>query len=105
MLVDKAVFPRDKCCGDGLTTLALRELEAFGLDRSRVDGWFEVDAAWLRSPSGREVCLPLPDTGLYAAVAPRMSLDNELVELARRSGVDVRDGHGFESLERGDGEF
>ena len=22
MLVDKAVFPRDKCCGDGLTTLA-----------------------------------------------------------------------------------
>ncbi len=27
VVVDKAVFPRDKCCGDGLTTLALRELE------------------------------------------------------------------------------
>ncbi|GIT45620.1 MAG: hypothetical protein Ct9H300mP12_02050 [Acidimicrobiales bacterium] len=24
LLVDKATFPRDKCCGDGLTTLALR---------------------------------------------------------------------------------
>ena len=27
LVIDKAVFPRDKCCGDGLTTLALRELE------------------------------------------------------------------------------
>ncbi|MGA0217551.1 MAG: NAD(P)/FAD-dependent oxidoreductase, partial [Ilumatobacteraceae bacterium] len=26
-IVDKSTFPRDKCCGDGLTTLALRELE------------------------------------------------------------------------------
>ncbi|MDP9072938.1 MAG: FAD-dependent oxidoreductase, partial [Actinomycetota bacterium] len=24
---DKARFPRDKCCGDGLTTAALRRLE------------------------------------------------------------------------------
>ena len=32
MLIDKAVFPRDKCCGDGLTTLALRELESLGFD-------------------------------------------------------------------------
>ncbi|MBK7167535.1 MAG: FAD-dependent oxidoreductase [Candidatus Microthrix sp.] len=29
-LVDKATFPRDKICGDGLTTSALRELEALG---------------------------------------------------------------------------
>ena len=95
LLVDKAKFPRDKCCGDGLTTLALRELEALGLDPRAVEGWFDVDAAWLRSPSGREICLPLPDTGRYAAVVPRLHLDNALVELARSSGVDVRDGHGF----------
>ena len=31
MVVDRAAFPRDKCCGDGLTTGALRELEALGL--------------------------------------------------------------------------
>ena len=31
LVVDKARFPRDKCCGDGLTALALRELEALGL--------------------------------------------------------------------------
>ena len=99
MVVDKARFPRDKCCGDGLTTLALRELDALGLDPDRVDDWFDVDAAWLRSPSGREIEVPLPHIGRYAAVAPRRSLDHELLEVARRSGADVRDGHGFVSLD------
>ena len=32
VVVDKARFPRDKCCGDGLTAEALRLLEALGLD-------------------------------------------------------------------------
>jgi flavin-dependent dehydrogenase len=27
VVVDKARFPRDKCCGDGLTTAALRLLD------------------------------------------------------------------------------
>ena len=36
VVVDKAVFPRDKCCGDGLTTLALRELELLGLQPAMV---------------------------------------------------------------------
>ncbi len=98
IVIDKATFPRDKCCGDGLTTLALRELEALGLQPGNVSGWFDVDAAWLRSPSGREVCLPLPDEGHYAAVAPRFELDRELVAVARRAGVDVRDGHGFDGV-------
>ena len=35
-VVDKATFPRDKCCGDGLTTLALRELEKIGFAPSTV---------------------------------------------------------------------
>ena len=59
-LIDKAGFPRDKCCGDGLTTLALRELEGLGFDPSMVDDWQVVDGAVLRSPSGREVVVPLP---------------------------------------------
>ena len=32
VVVDQATFPRDKCCGDGLTAGALRLLEALGLD-------------------------------------------------------------------------
>ena len=27
VVIDKATFPRDKCCGDGLTTGALRILD------------------------------------------------------------------------------
>jgi geranylgeranyl reductase family protein len=100
VMIDKAVFPRDKCCGDGLTTLALRELEHLGLEQRRVADWFDVAAATLRSPSGREVVVDLPRDATYAAVAPRMQLDDALVELAREHGVDVRDGHGFDAIEQ-----
>ncbi len=99
LVIDKARFPRDKCCGDGLTTLALRELDALGLDPDTVDGWYDVAAAHLRSPSGREVVVPLPETGRYAAVAPRMSLDAALVDLARSLGIEVLDGHGFDTID------
>ena len=98
VVVDKAVFPRDKCCGDGLTTLALRELEHLGLDPATVAGWRDVSSAWLRSPSGREVELPLPTDGKFAAVAPRQDLDDALVRLARTEGVDIRDGCTFSGL-------
>ncbi|MFP5488332.1 MAG: NAD(P)/FAD-dependent oxidoreductase [Acidimicrobiia bacterium] len=102
VVVDKAVFPRDKCCGDGLTTLALRELESLGLDPGTVDGWFDVDGAWLRSPAGVDVHVPLPRTGRYAAVAPRLTLDHGLVEFTRRLGVEVRDGCGFATIDTTD---
>ena len=103
VVVDKAVFPRDKCCGDGLTTLALRELEHLGLDPSTVAGWYDVPSARLRSPSGREVELPLPTDGKYAAVAPRSELDDALVRLTRSVGVDVRDGCAFSGMAPGAG--
>ena len=99
VVLDKATFPRDKCCGDGLTTLALRELEALGFDPGDVEDWFDVDGAVLRSPSGRQITVPLPSEGRYAAVAPRLQLDDALLRHARDGGADVRDGHGFRSLD------
>lgn len=98
-IVDKAEFPRDKCCGDGLTSLALRQLDALGFDPGTVRSWQNVDAAWLRSPSGREVELPLPTDGTFAAVAPRLELDAALVDLARRHGAEVRENTSFVSIE------
>jgi geranylgeranyl reductase family protein len=92
-LVDRMVFPRDKCCGDGLTTSALRELERLGLDVGTVDSWQEVDAAHLRSPSGREVVVPLAHgPGTYAAVARRVDLDASLVALAVSAGARMLEG-------------
>ncbi|MFT4657449.1 MAG: geranylgeranyl reductase family protein [Candidatus Aldehydirespiratoraceae bacterium] len=99
VVIDKATFPRDKCCGDGLTTLALRELDDLGFDPGGVIDWFDVPSAALRSPSGRQVTIPLPEEGRYAAVAPRLQLDNALLDLARSAGADVRDGHAFRSLD------
>lgn len=93
IVFDKATFPRDKCCGDGLTALALRELERLGLDPSQVPNWIDIGEAWLRSSSGREVCLPFPPTGRFAAIAPRLDLDAALVHLARATpGITVIEG-------------
>jgi geranylgeranyl reductase family protein len=94
VLFDKARFPRDKCCGDGLTAGALRLLEQLGLDPSTVDSWIRVDDVVVRSPSGHEVVFPLPrGQGTFAAVARRVDLDSALLDVARGAGVKVLDGH------------
>ena len=95
VMVDKATFPRDKCCGDGLTTLALRELETIGFDPGDVPSWTVVESAWVRSPSGREVSLPLVGAGQFAAVTPRIELDAALVRHAVSAGTRLLDGHSF----------
>src|SRR5690349_21091097 len=79
--VDKARFPRDKTCGDGLTAHALRLLERLGLARPAFDGAAVVDETVLVSPYGRRVRLPMPTDGLHAVVVQRRALDNSLVEL------------------------
>jgi geranylgeranyl reductase family protein len=98
-VVDKATFPRDKCCGDGLTTLALRLLARLGLDPAAVPNWFDVHDVVLRAPSGRETALALPaGPGAFAAVTPRAELDAALLDLARAAGAKVHDGHGFSAF-------
>jgi menaquinone-9 beta-reductase len=92
LVVDKATFPRDKTCGDGLTTAALRLLEHLGVDVTGLPGYMSVRETVLVGPDGRHVSLPLADDGDYAAVVPRVELDAAIVDTARRSGVDVRDG-------------
>jgi flavin-dependent dehydrogenase len=93
VLFDKARFPRDKCCGDGLTTGALRHLDHLGLHPEAVASWQTVSNIRVRSVSGRTVLLPLPVTGTFAAVARRMDLDAALLDVARAAGVKVYDGH------------
>jgi menaquinone-9 beta-reductase len=93
-LVDRARFPRDKVCGDGITTGALRLLEGLGLEPGRVASWQRVDDVVVRAPAGPEVTFPLPrGQGTYAAVARRTDLDAALLDEARAGGVKVLDGH------------
>lgn len=94
VLVDKATFPRDKICGDGLTAGALRTLEALGLRPEAVPSWQPVDDVVVSSPSHRETTFPLPrGDGLFAVVARRAELDAALLDVARAAGVTVHDGH------------
>jgi geranylgeranyl reductase family protein len=94
LLIDKARFPRDKCCGDGLTAGALRQLQGMGLDPSSMPSWQGVDDVVLHGPAGAALRLPLPrNRGTFAAVVPRLELDAALVDLARAAGVKVADGH------------
>ena len=99
LVVDKAHFPRDKCCGDGLTTMALRLGKRLGLDPKTLADWQPVGAAVVHSPSGRTVRFPLPSgNGSYAAVVPRTSYDAALLDLARSAGADVQEGCRFTSI-------
>ena len=99
VVIDKAIFPRDKCCGDGLTTLALRELEQLGFEPA-INTWVKVDDVFLRSPRGREIHLTLPDSqGQYAAVVKRIELDAELLRLTANKGVEVHQGLAFDRIE------
>jgi geranylgeranyl reductase family protein len=93
LLADRARFPRDKCCGDGLTTAAVRRLESLGLDPAEVPSFRPATELVVRSPSGRDIRLPLGEgPGVFAAVARRQDLDAALVALAGRAGADFVEG-------------
>ena len=92
-LVDKATFPRDKICGDGLTTGALRLLEDLGVQPASMASWTPVDDIHVAGPNGHTVTFPLPrDRGAYAVVCRRMDLDAAIVDQARKVGVTVLEG-------------
>ena len=99
VVVDKATFPRDKCCGDGLTTNALRILEGLNFDPSRVADWQTCSDVEMRSFSGRKIDLLLPSIGgQFAAIAPRAQFDHALVEHCRDMGITIHEGCAFESI-------
>jgi menaquinone-9 beta-reductase len=92
-LLDKAWFPRDKICGDGITTGALRILEELGLGREAVPSWTPVHDVRVVSPSGHVATFPLPEgRGEFAAVMRRSELDAALVDVARAVGAEVWEG-------------
>ena len=98
-VIDKAVFPRDKTCGDGLTTAALRALARLGFPLATLDGIAApVGEVVLVSPSGRRVEVSLPAAGRHAAVVPRRELDARLVEHARTFGATVLEGQALAGL-------
>lgn len=100
LVIDKAHFPRDKCCGDGLTAGALRHLDELGLDPATVPSWQVVNDVHIAGPNGRSRAFPLPrNRGQFAAITRRRELDAALVDLARASGADVLEGQALTGIE------
>ncbi|MBT3248116.1 MAG: NAD(P)/FAD-dependent oxidoreductase [Actinobacteria bacterium] len=99
LLIDKAISPRDKCCGDGLTALALRLSEQLGLDPATLSNWQTVDRAILHWADDRTANCPLPqNSGQFAAAVPRSEYDHALLNLAKRAGATVKEGHSLTAL-------
>lgn len=94
LLLDKAVFPRDKTCGDGLTPRAVAELVRMGVSIRAEDGW--IRNRGLRVVGGGHVIeLPWPELSSYPSYGmarARYTLDHMLVEHARAAGAKVLEG-------------
>jgi menaquinone-9 beta-reductase len=97
-LVDKAEFPRDKACGDGLGPHAVDELEALGA-AGVLEGYPPIRGLRLRSPRGMEVA---GDPARPNYVIPRSVLDARLVEAAVAAGAELHRA-GVRRLEQHDG--
>lgn len=91
LLLDKASFPRDKICGDGLTPRAVKELVAMGLPLRESDGWIRNKGLRVVG-GGHRLELPWPELSSYPSYGlarTRMSLDHALVEHARAAGAKL----------------
>ena len=85
LLVDKAAFPRDKACGDGLGPHAVDELAALGA-AGVLEGYPPIRGLRLRSPRGMEVA---GDPARPNYVVPRAVLDARLVAAAQAAGAEL----------------
>lgn len=92
VVLDKAEFPRDKPCGDGLTARAVSYLQKMGLSEE-VSKFHRVDGVKVFSPSEWDLSFPrrpgMPDHGY---VARRPELDTILLRHAGSSGAEIREG-------------
>jgi geranylgeranyl reductase family protein len=90
VVMDKAEFPRDKPCGDGLTPRAVSFIQKMGL-AEEVAKFHRVNGAKVFSPSEWELAFPrrpgMPDHG---HVARRTELDTLLLKRAESAGAEVR---------------
>lgn len=91
-LIDAAVFPRDKTCGDGLTPRAIEELGRLGLD-----DWVRghtVNHGLRAHGFGQTLELPWPGGTLpsYGSAIARTELDDHLRTTAIKAGTTAIDG-------------
>jgi flavin-dependent dehydrogenase len=91
-IVDKAAFPREKPCGDGLTPRAVKVLLEMGIDTDD-PGFARMEGLRIY---GRNASLELPwpvlnDWPGYGLVRTRHDFDHLLVQHAQKAGAQLWD--------------
>jgi geranylgeranyl reductase family protein len=88
LLLEKASFPRDKICGDGLTPRAVKQLISMGFDLDE-PGWQKNKGLRIVG-AGHRLELPWPELASfppYGAVRTRTDLDEILARHAQKAGA------------------
>ncbi len=90
LVIDKAKFPREKVCGDGLTPRAVRCLEQMEV-KTEGPEWARADGLRIYG-SGLVLDLPWPELATlpdYGLVRTRFDFDALLLDKAREAGATV----------------
>lgn len=115
-LVDKAVFPRDKICGDALSGKVISVLKYTDLPAEKALHQFQEKLpSWgirFVAPSGQHLDVPFkkeapagPGTA-PGYISKRIDFDNFLLnEVKSRGGIDIFEGHSIKNIQRKEGAF
>ena len=93
LVLEKASFPREKVCGDGLTPRAVKQLIDLGIDTRPEAGWLHNKGLRVYG-AGMSVDLDWPDLTSfppYGMVRPRRDFDQLLADHARAAGARVQE--------------
>ncbi|HEY3061656.1 MAG TPA: geranylgeranyl reductase family protein [Chloroflexota bacterium] len=98
LLLDKATFPRDKTCGDGLTSRALRVLDAMGILPEVSGHGCPIDGYEVVAPNGKKTTARITSSPA-AMVVRRLTLDHIILKRAVASGARFEPGVGVTRVE------
>ncbi|ADP84259.1 geranylgeranyl reductase [Pseudofrankia inefficax] len=93
LLLEKATFPRDKVCGDGLTPRAVAALVKMGIETGEEAGWARNKGLRIVG-GGLRLELPWPELASfpdYGLVRPRADFDELLARAAEKAGARLRE--------------
>lgn len=90
LMLDKADFPRDKTCGDGLTPRALHQLEDMGIFKEASSAGFRINGLELHAKNGKLMRAKVPAHAEFPnqmLIVPRLQLDDIIRQGAINSGA------------------
>jgi len=91
LLLEKASFPREKVCGDGLTPRAVKALTGMGITLAESDGWLRNKGLRIIGGGGRiELAWPeLSSFPGFGTVRTRTDFDQILAGRAQQAGAKL----------------